>query len=143
MKNANFKDVDGALQTCLGAGSRAGTPQLKCSNRWLSQFNLRKMSGFCNIKGEAKVVKPEAMDVWKNTLLPKLLDEYSPNDINNADETGIFYKLETNKSLVFRDKDGRGGKCSKPRITVMPVANMSGTHKLTPLVINNCWKHIF
>ena len=47
-----------------------------------------------------------------------------------------------NKSMVF--EDGRGGKCSKSRITVMPVANMSGFQKLKPLVINNCWKlHTF
>ena len=54
-----------------------------------------------------------------------------------AYETGLFYKLQPNKSLFFKDKDGRGGKCSKSKITVMPVANMVGTHKLKPMVINN------
>ena len=73
-------------------------------------------------------------------LLPKLLD-----DIYNAGETSLFHKLQLNKSLVLKDKDVRGGKCSKFRITVMHVGNMSaGTHELKPPVINNCWKpHVF
>ena len=57
------------------------------------RFKTRKRIGFCTIKRETKVVKPEAKDAWKNTLLPKLLEEYSPDDIYNADETGLFYKL--------------------------------------------------
>ena len=102
------------------------------------QFKTRKGIGFCTIKGEAKAVKPEALDAWKNTLLPKLLKEYSPDDIYNADKTDLFYKLQPNKFLVLKDEDG--DKCSKSMITMMPVANMSGTHKQKPLVINNCWK---
>ena len=43
------------------------------------------------------------MDVWKNTLPPKLLEGYSRVDSHNADETGLFYKLQPNKSLVFKD----------------------------------------
>ena len=84
------------------------------------------------------------MDAWKNTLWSKLLEKYSPDDIYTADEIGLFYNRQPNKSLVFNDEDGRGGKCSNSRITLMPVANISGTHKLKPAGINNCLKlHIF
>ena len=157
MKKADFEDVDDALHAWMReahardipspapsfkprTSSRAGTPRLKCSNRWLSRFKTSKGIGFHSIKGEAKAVKPKAMDAWKNTLLPKLLKEYSPDDTYNTDKTGPFYKLQPSKSLVFKDENGIGGKCSKSRITVMPVANISSTHKLKPLVINNCWK---
>ncbi len=79
-----------------------------------------------------------------STLLPQLLEEYAPHNIYNADETGLFYKLQPNKSIVFQDEDGRGGKLSKERLTVLPMANMTGTHKLKPLVINKAWKpHAF
>ena len=81
------------------------------------------------------------MDAWKNNLLPKFVEEYYPDDINNSDWTGLFNKLQPNKSLFFKDEDGRDGKCSKSGITVMPVADMSDTQKLKPLTINNCWKH--
>ena len=88
--------------------------------------------------------KLEAMYAGKNTLLSKLLKEYSPDDIYNPNETVLFYKLQPCRPLEFKDKGGRGDKCSKSRITVMPVANTCYTHKLKPLVINNCWKlHIF
>ena len=45
------------------------------------KFKTRKGIGFCNIKGGAKAVNPETSDAWKNTLLLKLLEEYSPDDI--------------------------------------------------------------
>ena len=77
-------------------------PDFKCINRWLTQFMTRKGIGFCNIKGDAKAVKPKAMDAWMNTLLPKLLEEYSSDDTYNADMTGLFYKLQPNKSMVFQ-----------------------------------------
>ena len=107
--------------------AKLGYPDFKCSNGWVSRFNTSKGIGFRNIKGEAKAVNPEAMNAWKNTLLPKLLEQYAPDDIYNADYTGLFYKLQPSKSIVFKDEDGRGGKCSKSRIIVMPVVNMSGT----------------
>ena len=96
MKKADFKDVDDAmlawmreahacditisgpiLQTNKAQGLTAEVehPDFKCSNGWLSPFKTRKGIGFCNIKGEANAVKPEAMDAWKNALLPKLLKE--------------------------------------------------------------------
>ena len=30
-------------------------------------------------------------DEWTSTTLPRLLDEYTPDDIYNADESGLFY----------------------------------------------------
>ena len=160
MKKADFENVYDALQAWMREArardipisvlilqakaqelaAELGHPGFKCSNGWLSRFKTRKGIGFRNIKGEAKAVKPEAIDAWKNTLLPKLLKEYSPDDIYNADKTGLFYKLQPSKSLVFKDEYGRGSKSSKSGITVMPVANIPGTHKLKPLFIHNCWK---
>ena len=63
------------------------TLTFKYNNGWFSWFKIRKGIGFCTIKGEDKALKPDA---WKNPLLPKLLEEYSPDDIYNADETGLF-----------------------------------------------------
>lgn len=164
MKKADYEDVDDALDAWMREARardipisgpilqakaqelavELGHPDFKCSNGWLSRFKTRKGIGFRNIKGEAKAVKPEAVDAWNKTLLPQLLQEYAAEDIYNTDETGLFYKLQPSKSLVYKDEDGRGGKCSKARITVLLTANMTGSHKLQPLVINNCWKpHIF
>ncbi|MCP3953123.1 MAG: hypothetical protein GY697_13035 [Desulfobacterales bacterium] len=111
---------------------------------FVNGFKRRKGIVFKNIVGEAKSVPQEAVDAWKSTLLPQLLKDYTPDRIYNLDETGLFYKLQPSKSLVYKDEDGRGGKLSKARITVMPCANMDGSHKLKPLVIGNCMKpHCF
>ena len=155
MKRADVEDMDDALHVWMREAhahdipisdpilqvkeqelaAELGHPEFRCSNGWLSHFKTRKGLGFRTIKGKSKAIKPEAMDAWKNTLRHKLL-KY----ICNADETGLVYKLQHNKPLVFKEDNGRGDTCSKSRITVIPMSNMSSTYKLKPLVINNCWK---
>ena len=90
-----------------------GHPEFKCSEGWLSRFKGRKAIVFRVIRGEAKAVNPEMVDAWQSTLLPQLLEEFSPEDIYNTDETGLFYQMQPDKSLTHKDEDGRGGKCSK------------------------------
>ena len=164
MKKGDYEDVDDALDTWMREArardipisgpilqakaqelaAELNHPEFKCSTGWLNRFKVRKGIGFRNIRGEAKSVSSEAVDAWKTTLLPQLLAEFSPEDIYNTDETGLFYKLQPDKSLAYKDEDGRGGKRSKARITVLTTANMTGTHKLKPLVINNCQRpHVF
>lgn len=68
-------------------------------------------------------------------MLPPLLEGYHPDDIYNLDETGLFYKCLPNKSLAFKGEKCHGGKYSKDRITVVPICNSTGTHKLPLIVI--------
>ena len=49
------------------------------------------------------------------------------------DETGLFFRLEPNKTLATGPVSGTK-KC-KQRITVALCANADGSHKLKPLVI--------
>ena len=113
MKKADFEDVDDDLHAWMREAracdipisdliiqaktqelaAEMGYPNFKCSNGWLRLFKTRKVIGFFTITGEATAVTLEAMDAWKKTLLPKLLEEYSLDDIYNDDETGLFYKL--------------------------------------------------
>ncbi len=145
LKKGNYEDIEDALdQWMRNARSRnliitgpiikekaeelakeMGHHEFKASNGWLDQMKVRKDLKFRAIKGEAKSVPTDAVDAWRNTLLPQLLQEYSPDNIYNADETGLFYKLMPNKSLVYKDEDGRGGKLSKERVTVLPTVNKS------------------
>ncbi|GBO31506.1 Tigger transposable element-derived protein 4 [Araneus ventricosus] len=67
--------------------------------------------------------------------LPGLLQEYSPDNIFNADETGLFFKALPDKTAVFPGEAGHGGKPSKEGVTLLLATNMSGTAKLTPLTI--------
>ena len=54
-------------------------------------------------------------------------------DVYNADETGLYWKLEPHKSLANGPLTGL--KKSKDRITVMLACNVIGTHKLPPVFI--------
>ena len=69
--------------------------------------------------------------------IPHLIAEYSPNDIFNWDETGLFYTATRNASLVTaeekKDRNLRGSKQQKQRITVLVGASMTG--KKLPLIV--------
>ena len=74
------------------------------------------------------------MHDWSSTLQSLLL-EYSLQDIFNADETVLFFRLLPDKTLEFKGVDCHGGKKSKERLTVMVCANMAGSEKMPLLVI--------
>ena len=73
------------------------------------------------------------MEEWHPTL-SVLLKEYQPDDIYNADETGLFFQLMPDRTLEFKTVDCHGGKQSKERITGLVLSNMSGTDKV-PLFV--------
>lgn len=104
------------------------------SNGWLEGFKKRNDIVFKNIVGESGAVDNAVCNKWTNDL-STLLDGYSPDDIFNADETGLFYQCLPNKTFAFKGDSCNGGKNSKVRVTVLLCANMSGTEKLPALVI--------
>ena len=63
------------------------------------------------------------------------------------DETGLFYRLLTDKTLHLNGKKCSGDKQSKQKISLALTANMDGSDKLTPLVIEKfrnprCFKNV-
>jgi hypothetical protein len=67
--------------------------------------------------------------------LNQLLSAYDLEDIFNADETGLYYRMNANTTLATGPVSGE--KKDKTRITIMFTTNASGTMALKPLVINN------
>ncbi|CAI6349299.1 unnamed protein product [Macrosiphum euphorbiae] len=117
------------------------------SNGWLDRFRKRHGIVYRKICGEADAVDDNSIKSWKETILPNLLKDYSPEDIYNADEFGLFFKLMPDKSLVMKDETCHGGKLSKDRLTVLTCSNWSGTDKLKLLVIGKsksprCFKNV-
>ena len=106
------------------------------------------MFSFKRVCGEEKSVDTQSSDMLQwNEKLALLLQSYSPDDIYNADETGIFFRLLPDKTLEFKNVDCHGGKKNKERLTAMVCANMSGTDKLPLLIIGKpsnprCFKHV-
>lgn len=88
-----------------------------------------------SICGESAECDPEIVRRWQAESLPEIIKDYAPEDIYNADETGLFYKCLPDKTLCFKGEKCFGGKQSKERLTVLPVCNWTGSHKMRLLVI--------
>lgn len=106
----------------------------KASNGWLDKFKNRHGIVFRALCGESAGVDSITVEEWKKRL-PTLIGSYSMDNIYNADETGLFFKLLPDRSMTLSKDSCKGGKRSKERYTVLLCSNWSGTHKLKPLVI--------
>ncbi len=110
------------------------TSGFKASNGWLERFRTRYNVRFRAISGEAAAVNTDTMDDWKKRL-PKIIEGFDPKDVYNCDETGLFFKLMPDRSLVINKDDCVGGKRFKGRFTVLLCANWNGSDKMKPIVI--------
>ncbi|GBN62143.1 Tigger transposable element-derived protein 4 [Araneus ventricosus] len=113
---------------------KLGHKDFKSSNGWLENFKNCHNIVFRKLCGKSQSVSDELCSEWIKNL-PGLLQEYSPDNIFNADETGLSFKALPDKTAVFQGETCHGGKQSKERVTLLLATNMSGTEKLTPLMI--------
>ena len=86
------------------------------------------------MSGEAASVTEDMTADWLGTSLPALLSEFEPENIFNADETGLFWKCLPDKTLNLKGETCSGGKKSKEQITVLVCTNMTGS-EILPLVV--------
>uniref|UniRef100_A0A1B6C4M0 HTH CENPB-type domain-containing protein n=1 Tax=Clastoptera arizonana TaxID=38151 RepID=A0A1B6C4M0_9HEMI len=159
-------DIDAALlkwlRQCRSADIPVNGPLLKekaeqfgemfganftCSNGWLDRFKARHSISFAKMCGEAKSVDPSVTGNWLKEVWPVVRQPYKDEDIFNADETGLFYKLTPEKTLQFKNEKCVGGKLSKQRVTALVCANMTGSEKRKLLVIGKsvkprCFKNV-
>lgn len=124
-----------------------GISEFKASEGWLESWKKRHGIVFKTAAGEGASVDATGVEDWINSVWKTVSVGYSPRDIYNADETGLFYRLIPHKTMEFKGKECHGGKMSKERITVLLCANADGTDKLKPLVIGRskrprCFKNI-
>ena len=70
-----------------------------------------------------------------------------PEQIYNADETGLLWKRLLQRTLVsYHEKSAPGFEKAKDCLTVLDCTNVTGTHKLKPVLIGKsakprCFKH--
>lgn len=107
----------------------------KASDGWLQKFKSRHGLSFRKLCGESGTANTTLANEWKERDLKALLTEYAPEDVFNADETGLFFKMLPEKTLTFKGEKCSGGKKAKQRISILLAANMNGTQKLPLLFI--------
>ena len=134
-------------EKALQFAAEKGLQNFGASGGWLSRFKVRHNLTNKSISGEEGDVNSNAVEHWRENVLPVVLNGYSDDQIYNADETGLFYQCLPNKTLHFRGEKCTGGKRSKNRISVLLCTNKSGTDKLKPLVIGKsknprCFKNV-
>ncbi len=126
--------------------SKMGVADFRASGGWLAKLKRKHNLTFKTMSGESADVDMDAVNEWFKQL-PNILKDYEPDDIFNADETGLFYKCLPKQTLTFKKEKCYGGKMSKERITVMVGGNSSGTEKLKLMVIGKslkprCFKNV-
>ncbi|XP_046661293.1 tigger transposable element-derived protein 4-like [Homalodisca vitripennis] len=154
IKGPEFKDVDESvyqwLKQCRDKNlpvsgpilkekaaqfaAQLNKPDFRASNGWLQNFKKRNEVIFKKVTGESASVDDNVCTEWSQKL-PDLVKGYKPDDIFNADETGLFYQCLPDKTLTFKGDTCHGGKNSKQRVTLLLGTNQIGTVKLKPLMI--------
>ena len=75
-----------------------GEDQLKFTNGWVWRFKQRNGLQKVNFSGEANSA-PLTTLPEECVCLCALLAKYDKEDIYNADETGLFFRMEPNQTL--------------------------------------------
>jgi hypothetical protein len=122
--------IEKAKQLAVGLEVPDGT--LKFSAGWLQKFKERNEIRQQRLHGEASSVDLVAM-ADALPLLKSKCENYPPERIYNMDETGLFYRLEPDRSLATQRLSGR--KKDKERLSIAFCTNADGSHKLNPLII--------
>ena len=68
------------------------------------------VTSFKIIAGEEKSCTEEIVAPWTEPYLPTILSRYKLEDIYNADEFGLFYRMLPAKTMHFKSEKCSGGK---------------------------------
>lgn len=101
------------------------------SNGWLAGFQHRGSIQNRLHYGE----DGSTPELTSEAMIPirQALQSYSPRDIFNCDETGLFWKRIPDRDLSTRSLPGR--KTEKAKITALFCCNADGSEKLKPWFI--------
>ncbi|KAI6646221.1 Tigger transposable element-derived protein 4 [Oopsacas minuta] len=89
---------------------RLGKPGFVATEGWLSRWKARHQIKAKRIHGEKTSANFEGVEFWVSTVLPQLLQEHTPENIHNADETGLYYRATLDSSLCYTYEQISGPK---------------------------------
>ena len=105
------------------------------SDGWLSRWKKRRGIFYRREHGEVRSADQEGAQLWIEETLRQILSVFDPEDVYNADETGLYFRGLPDQGHTVSSKKLSGMKIAKDRITVLACCNMSGTDKRPLLVI--------
>lgn len=114
-----------------------GDDSFSASTGWLDRFKKRHGIRQLTITGETLSSDCDAAKEYLGEF-EKIIREgkYSPQQIYNADETGLNFRALPTKSLASKaEGHAPGFKMCKDRVTLLACSNAAGNHKLPLMVI--------
>ncbi|KAK9717090.1 hypothetical protein QE152_g24347 [Popillia japonica] len=103
-KHENFKATEGWLSRCL------------------KNFKKRPNIKFKKVHWEKTSADVLSANKWKLEI-PEIMNEFSPQNIYNADKAGLYYRATPDGSLYFKKDNLAGSKKAMERITVLCCTN--------------------
>ncbi|GLV46516.1 hypothetical protein CBL_20845 [Carabus blaptoides fortunei] len=108
------------------------------SKGWFEKFKKRFAIHSIKVPGESASADHEAARTYPEKI-KKIIEEngYTPNQVFNADETGLWWKKMHNRTFISKqEKCAPGFKASKDRITLLLCSNASGDFITKPLLVH-------
>jgi hypothetical protein len=99
----------------------SGIQNFEASDGWLPNFRSRNDILFQKIHGESASVDKEIASNFMTVKLPQLIKDYSPSDIYNGDEFGLFWKCTLDKTMLAKGQSCKGGKKVKKELQFLYV----------------------
>ena len=113
---------------------------IKLSYRKMLLQTLLLQTRICgNTTYNTRSVSYTHLDVYKRQEFADLIssENYSPQQVYNADETGLNFKALPTKSLASKEESSAPGfKMNKQRLTVLACSNAVGTNKLPLMAVS-------
>ena len=114
-------------------------------HRWKKRHGIRQLS----IQGEVLSSRGIDVEPFKQELAEWMIEhDIGPEQLYNADETGLYWKMMPSKTLAGAGEEKASGfKKVKDRVSILACVNAAGTHKLPLLLIGKsqnprCFKHV-
>ncbi|XP_028665299.1 tigger transposable element-derived protein 1-like [Erpetoichthys calabaricus] len=109
----------------------------KASRGWFEKSKHR--TGIHSVIRHGEAARSDKAGAEKFILeFKKIIEEesYVPQQVFNADETGLFWKKMPNKTYIMKEEKALSGhKPMKDRLTLLLCGNASGDFKLKPLLV--------
>ncbi|CAB5358617.1 unnamed protein product [Rhizophagus irregularis] len=129
-RSVQFPELDKAMQIWTSQATAAGLPLTDM----ILQQKGKEFAKMLNIEDQLKSNSAPLETLPEEHLrLRTLLAKYNEEDIYNADETGLFFRMEPNHTLSSGKISGR--KQNNSRLSVLLCSNSTGSHKFPLLVI--------
>nr|XP_022910254.1 tigger transposable element-derived protein 1-like [Onthophagus taurus] len=124
------------------SGEKRRKFEFSASTGWMNGFLQRHALHNIKIKDEIASADDVAAKEFP-AKLAKIIEKggYTPDQVWNADETGLFWKRMPNRTYVAKSqKTASGFKAAKDRVTFLFCSNASGDRMLKPLLVNRALK---